>query len=417
MFKYTQFDEKTPLDLLEAKQKRIHIGFGLLTLFSLACWSFTLVFFLHQSNQIINLQSELGTLQNSVQNSMKENENNFQEQKILSRQKRQAPNDGPDFNAAEKSGVPIFDHAYGDHEDTSRVGYQLAIYPKLMGDLDDGQAYHQGLNQNNQPQNTQPAEISWGNRLNHRRMDTPLVTTSTTSKPLTPKKNLQSAYARRVSNSHRRSRVSSTPEQLPPLREVFAQPDPILYDDSEDDNETENVIVTPRPVPKPLLKSLDSDASRLFDSNANPIISIHLQARHSLDESSSDLNSGSHNSWRLSQWSKRLHGATLFTMDEEAGTIEIPTDGLYLVYAQIEYLDVHDTNGFEINVDDEATMSCVTSTLGQDEETKKHNTCHTSGVLFLQRGSLLNIKDKEVGRYSLLHSKGTFFGVAKISSC
>ena len=52
MFKYTQFDEKTPLDLLEAKQKRIHIGFGLLTLFSLACWSFTLVFFLHQSNQV-----------------------------------------------------------------------------------------------------------------------------------------------------------------------------------------------------------------------------------------------------------------------------------------------------------------------------------------------------------------------------
>ena len=86
---------------------------------------------------------------------------------------------------------------------------------------------------------------------------------------------------------------------------------------------------------RPLLKSLDSDASRLFDSNANPIISIHLQARHSLDESSSDLNSGAHNSWRLSQWSKRLHGATLFTMDEEAGTIEIPTDGLYLVYAQV----------------------------------------------------------------------------------
>ena len=89
---------------------------------------------------------------------------NFQEQKILSRQKRQAPN-SPDYNAAEKSGVPIFDHAYGDHEDNSRVGYQLAIYPKLMGDLDDGQAYNQGLNQNNQPQNTQPAEISWGDLI------------------------------------------------------------------------------------------------------------------------------------------------------------------------------------------------------------------------------------------------------------
>ena len=80
------------------------------------------------------------------------------------RQKRQVSS--PDYNAAEKSGVPIFDHAYGDQHN-SRVGYQLAIYPKLMGDLDDGQAYNQGLNQNNnQPQNTQPAEISWGDFTN-----------------------------------------------------------------------------------------------------------------------------------------------------------------------------------------------------------------------------------------------------------
>lgn len=135
-----------------------------------------------------------------------------------------------------------------------------------------------------------------------------------------------------------------------------------------------------------------------------------------MDESSSDLESGFHNSWRLSTWSKRIHGATLFTIDEEKGSIEVPSDGLYIVYAQIEYLDVNETNGFEIDVDDEATMSCVTSSFG-DKETKKHNTCHTSAVIFLQRGSVLNVRDKEVGRYSLLHSKGTFFGVAKISTC
>ena len=85
-----------------------------------------------------------------------------------------------------------------------------------------------------------------------------------------------------------------------------------------------------------MLKSLESgDASRLFDSVANPILALHLQARHSLDESSADLTSGFHNSWRLSQWSKRIHGASLFTIDEEEGTIEVPTDGLYLVYAQV----------------------------------------------------------------------------------
>ena len=77
------------------------------------------------------------------------------------------------------------------------------------------------------------------------------------------------------------------------------------------------------------------DTSRLFDSEANPTLALHLQARHSLDESSSDLESGFHNSWRLSTWSKRIHGATLFTIDEEKGSIEVPSDGLYIVYAQV----------------------------------------------------------------------------------
>lgn len=52
---------------------------------------------------------------------------------------------------------------------------------------------------------------------------------------------------------------------------------------------------------------------------------------------------------------------------------------------QIEYLDSHETNGFEINVDNDATLSCVVTTSG-DEETMKHNTCHTSGVIYLQKG-------------------------------
>ena len=64
-------------------------------------------------------------------------------------------------------------------------------------------------------------------------------------------------------------------------------------------------------------------------------LSIHLQARHSLDESSTDLETGIHTAWRSSAWSKKLHGAALFTINEEEGELEIPTDGLYLVYAQV----------------------------------------------------------------------------------
>lgn len=80
---------------------------------------------------------------------------------------------------------------------------------------------------------------------------------------------------------------------------------------------------------------MDFDTSRLFDSLANPILSLHVQARHSLDESSTDLETGLHNSWRQSSWSKRLHGASLYTINEENGEIEVPENGLYFVYAQV----------------------------------------------------------------------------------
>ena len=85
-----------------------------------------------------------------------------------------------------------------------------------------------------------------------------------------------------------------------------------------------------------MLKTLDTSASRTYDSEANPMLSVHLQARLSADESSTDLETGVHNSWRFSAWSKKLHGASLFTMHEEDGQIEIPEDGLYLVYAQVK---------------------------------------------------------------------------------
>jgi len=179
-------------------------------------------------------------------------------------------------------------------------------------------------------------------------------------------------------------------------------------------------ITSPKPMksPKSMLKSLDS--SRMFDTIGSPILSIHLQAKvssDSADPSSTDLETGVHNSWRLSPWSKKLHGAGLFIADEEEGQIEIPEAGLYLVYAQIEYMDVSETNGFEVDLDSEAVLSCVVTTSGSDDQEKKHNTCFTSATIFLQRGSLLNVRDKEAGRYSLLHSKGTFFGITKISSC
>lgn len=59
---------------------------------------------------------------------------------------------------------------------------------------------------------------------------------------------------------------------------------------------------------------------------------------------------------------------------------------LILFLLQVEYLDENETNGYEIDLDEEPVLSCVVSTSGK-EDVKKHNTCFTSGVIYLQTGN------------------------------
>merc|ERR1712218_43299 len=237
----------------------------------------------------------------------------------------------------------------------------------------------------------------------------------------------QSAYAKRI-NAFRHSRVSSAGRSN-------SQPVPV------------QPPTTVRPVlKKPQLRSLDSSS---FDKLRNST-SLHLQAKvSSADESAANLASGLHTSWRHSEWCKNN---AFFKLDQTTGQIIVPEDGLYLIYVQVEYLDEHDVNGYEVYVDNEPTLSCVTTTRGHHSSTspssstseltnaisgqhhqggnddisfsfastgshkhKKHNTCFTSSVLFLKSGGKVHVRDKEAGRYSLLHSTGTFFGVTKLA--
>jgi len=236
-------------------------------------------------------------------------------------------------------------------------------------------------------------------------------------------KKSQSAYAKRI-NAFRHSRVSSSGGRSNPQPAPFVPP------------------TTAAPVfKKPQLRSLDSGS---FDKLRNST-TLHLQAKvSSADESAANLASGLHTSWRHSEWCKNN---AFFKLDQTTGQIIVPEDGLYLVYVQVEYLDEHDVNGYEVYVDNEPTLSCVTTTRGHHSSTshssstpeqnnaiseqgsnditssfastgthkhKKHNTCFTSSVLFLKSGGKIHVRDKEAGRYSLLHSTGTFFGVTKL---
>merc|ERR1711935_775605 len=341
----------------------------------------------------IRLTEEVTELKSEVRVLTMKSRNPFSMNWVSKREKRQVGL--ADIKAAEKSGVNVLEGAYQYGNDLKSES-ALSVYRTLMGE--DQQSFGGGNNGQNGRENSNTYD-------DHNQLG--VLRESSSNQGNSNAQSGQSSYARRVNphpSAHRHSRVASTPE-VEVTTQTYIVPDP---------------ITSPKPMksPKSMLRSLDS--SRMFDTIGSPILSIHLQAKvssDSADPSSTDLETGVHNSWRLSPWSKKLHGAGLFIVDEEEGQIEVPEAGLYLVYAQIEYMDVSETNGFEVDLDSEAVLSCVVTTSGSDDQEKKHNTCFTSAALFLQRGTLLDVRDKEAGRYSLLHSKGTFFGITKISSC
>merc|ERR1711953_297556 len=364
--------------VLRRQKKLINIGVATAIVTLLAVWSAVILLYVVQCNhqlQVTQLENEVNQLKAQVHFLIDE-----RVEKFLVRGKRQTRGNAPE--ASEKSGVPVFDYAYEANLVKGRIARNhLSVYPTLMGE--DGEELNQDKSLFTHQNQNSFQDFQDHNQLGILRDDAQLK--------------YQSAYSRRLNrNAHRHSRVAQTPETT---SSTTAKP------------------FVPKPIPQSMLRTLDSSSSSTYDSEANPMLSVHLQARLSADESSTDLETGVHNSWRLSAWSKKLHGASLFTLNEDEGQIEIPEDGLYFVYAQVEYMDVNPTNGFEVDVDDEAVISCVTTSTSQEEEAKQHNTCHTSAVLWLKRGSLLNVRDKDTGRYSLLHSKGTFFGLTKMSSC
>jgi len=202
---------------------------------------------------------------------------------FLNRRKRQIIEG--DINTAKKSGVNVLDYPYGASYQSES---QLSVYPTLMGELKD----YDDASFSNNHDSSQSQRYGDQNQLGIHRQQSNFDN----------EQKIQSAYSRRV-NAHRSSRVASTPDFAP--------------------STTTSSTTTPKPIPISMLKSLDS-SSRTFDSVAEPILSVHLQARQSIDESSADLTTGVHNSWRFSAWSKKLHGASLFTLNEEDGKIEVP---------------------------------------------------------------------------------------------
>lgn len=69
-------------------------------------------------------------------------------------------------------------------------------------------------------------------------------------------------------------------------------------------------------------------------------------------------NEGIFKAWRPSDWVNDLGMGGHFTLSRD-GRLTVHEPGLYIVYAQIHYLDEHDENGFHILVNGHPILQCL----------------------------------------------------------
>ncbi|KAL0101692.1 hypothetical protein PUN28_019097 [Cardiocondyla obscurior] len=148
------------------------------------------------------------------------------------------------------------------------------------------------------------------------------------------------------------------------------------------------------------------------------VYAIHYGADSTLfstqDEHTGNGRARHHNgifrAWQPSEWVVDLGMSRHFTLAGD-GKLTVHEAGLYLVYAQIHYLDEHDENGFHMLVNGKPILQCMVYSPGMGH---KSRSCFSAQVTFLQAGDHLVLKDIGSARYTLFQHDKSFFGLVKV---
>lgn len=115
--------------------------------------------------------------------------------------------------------------------------------------------------------------------------------------------------------------------------------------------------------------------------------------------------------WKMSDWVETIGADRSFYLKN--GVLTVKESGLYLVYAQISYLDEHDSNGYLVQRNSENILQCRV-TAPSSERLLKGNTCYTAGVVYLDENDRISIDDISDGRFTLFVPGYSFFGMIKL---
>ncbi|EFA11405.1 protein eiger [Tribolium castaneum] len=116
--------------------------------------------------------------------------------------------------------------------------------------------------------------------------------------------------------------------------------------------------------------------------------------------------------WVESDWFGKLGMDQYFAFSDGLLTVKEP--GLYFIYAQIFYYDIHDTNGFRVYRNENETLLQCTTMTHSSERVMKGNTCFTAAASYLNENDKISLVDLSEARYSLFEPGKSFFGVVKL---
>ncbi|XP_014283620.1 uncharacterized protein egr [Halyomorpha halys] len=122
--------------------------------------------------------------------------------------------------------------------------------------------------------------------------------------------------------------------------------------------------------------------------------------------------------WAPSLWSGIDVRSTFKMKDGEVSLLKSP--GIYYFYSQIFYADNHDISGYRVYVNGEPVFQCMITNLHHEDWipgriTYKKNSCYTGGLLYLDVGDHVSIKEIDnLERYSMFKPYKSYFGLFKV---
>jgi len=213
----------------------------------------------------------------------------------------------------------------------------------------------------------------------------------------------QSERRTRPSN-HRASRVSST--GLASAGHGFLAE--VRPSDARISRAPTNPPTSPRPpvtqpaptYKRPQLKSLGTPSEPTGPSTA-----IQLEA----GDPTELRHDGRHTHWKLARWARRLGAASSFPLSP-GGEVGVPSPGLYLVFAQVSYLEKARQVGFSIEVNDRPKVVC-----SERRGAGMQISCYTGGLLYLEQGDKVSLKDSSPASKVDSGFGRTFMGIVKLT--